>query len=70
MEDLLNETKQSLSIISTATMKDAEIEMLINAGIEDLKRQGINANVNTTSNLIKASIIMFVKANFGNVDIK
>lgn len=70
MEELLNATKQSLSIVETATLKDEEIKMLIQAGIEDLKRQGINASINTKSNLVKSSIIMFVKANFGNVDIK
>lgn len=70
MDELLKTTKQCLSIIESATLKDEEIEMLINAGIEDLKRQGINANKNTENDLIKSSIIMFVKANFGNVDIK
>lgn len=70
MEKLLETTKQCLSIVKTATLKDEEIKMLINAGIEDLKRQGIKANINTENDLIKSSIIMFVKANFGNVDIK
>ena len=42
--------------------------MLIRAGIEDLRRQGINPD--TENDLVKSSIIMFVKANFGNVDIK
>ena len=70
MEGLLVTTKQCLSIVATSTFKDAEIRMLIKAGIEDLKRQGINASENTENELIKSSIIMFVKANFGNVDIK
>lgn len=70
MEKLLQLTKQCLSIIESSTLKDDEIEMLINAGIEDLKRQGINASVDSENDLIKSSIIMFVKANFGNVDIK
>ena len=70
MEELLNKTKQCLSIIPTATAKDAEITMLINAGIEDLERQGIIASIDTESELVKSAIIMFVKANFGNVDIK
>lgn len=70
MESLLKTTKQCLSIVETATLKDEEIKMLINAGIEDLKRQGIKAKIDTESELIKSSIIMFVKANFGNVDIK
>ena len=70
MNDLLKTAKQCLSIVESATLKDEEIKMLINAGIEDLKRQGINASEKTNNDLIKSSIIMFVKANFGNVDIK
>lgn len=70
MEGLLVTTKQCLSIVATSTFKDAEIRMLIKAGIEDLKRQGINASEDTENELIKSSIIMFVKANFGNVDLK
>ena len=68
MDELLKTAKQCLSIVETATLKDAEIEMLINAGIADLERQGISSN--TSNDLIKSAIIMFVKANFGNVDIK
>ena len=70
MESLLKTAKQCLSIVETATLKDEEIKMLINAGIEDLKRQGINASLDTKKELVKSAIIMFVKANFGNVDIK
>lgn len=70
MEGLLVTTKQCLSIVATSTFKDEEIRMLIKAGIADLKRQGINASENTENELIKSSIIMFVKANFGNVDFK
>ena len=70
MEELMKLTKQSLSIVETATLKDKEIEMLIQAGIADLNRQGIFASVNTEDSLIKSAVVMFVKANFGNVDIK
>lgn len=70
MEALLKTAKQCLSIVETATLKDEEIKMLIKAGIEDLKSQGIKASLDTESELIKSSIIMFVKSNFGNVDIK
>lgn len=70
MENLLRLTKQCLSIIETATAKDDELTMLINAGVEDLKRQGIAAELTTDNELIKSAIVMFVKANFGNVDIK
>ena len=70
MEELLKLIKQCLSIVETATLKDKEIEMLINAGIADLNRQGIVASVGTTDSLIQSAIVMFVKANFGNVDIK
>lgn len=70
MDELLKKTKQVLSIVETATLKDEEIKMLINAGIKDLKRQGINAGEDTEDELIISTIMMFVKANFGNTDIK
>jgi hypothetical protein len=70
MEELIRLTKQSLSIISTASLKDDEIELLIKAGIADLKRLGINASDMTEDSLIQSAIIMFVKSNFGNTDIK
>lgn len=70
MEDLIKLAKQSLSIISSATLKDGEIELLIRAGIEDLRRIEIDASETTKNSLIQAAIIMFVKANFGNTDIK
>ena len=70
MDELLKLVKQCLSIIETATLKDEEIKMWIQAGIADLKRQGITASEETEDSLIKSAIVMFVKANFGNVDIK
>ena len=70
MDELLKLAKQCLSIVETATLKDEEIKMLIQAGIADLKRQGIKTSEDTSDSLIKSAIIMFVKANFGNVDIK
>lgn len=68
MEGLMELVKQSLSIVVTSTIKDEEIEMWIDAGKEDLKRQDINSELDNP--LIKSAIVMFVKANFGNVDIK
>ena len=70
MDELLKLVKQCLSIVETATLKDEEIKMWIQAGIVDLNRQGIVASVGTTDNLVQSAIVMFVKANFGNVDIK
>ena len=70
MDELIKITKQSLSIVTTATLKDDEIKMWIKAGIADLVRLGINASENTGETLIQSAIVMFVKANFGNVDIK
>ena len=70
MEKLLTLAKQCLSIVSTATAKDLEIEMLIDAAILDLKRQGIKSCYNEHNSLVESAIIMFVKANFGNTDIK
>lgn len=70
MENLLSLCKESLSIVSTATSKDREIKMWIQAGTTDLIRQGIDASENTGDSLIQSAIVMFVKSNFGNVDIK
>lgn len=70
MEELLKLAKQCLSIVETATLKDDEIKMLIASAIADLNRQGIKATNLTSDALIQSAIMMFVKANFGNVDIK
>lgn len=70
MEELLKLAKQCLSIVETSTLKDDEIKMLISSAIADLNRQGIKATNLTNKPLINSAIMMFVKANFGNVDIK
>ena len=58
--------KESLSIVSTSTAKDNEIELWIRAAEEDLKRTGITAAAVSTDNwLIKGAIVMYCKANFG-----
>ena len=56
--------------IRISILKDEEIKMLIQAGIADLNRQGIVSSLDTKDSLVKSAIVMFVKANFGNVDIK
>lgn len=70
MEELVRKAKQCLSIVESATLKDDEIKMLIGAAIADLSRQGIEASEDTENELVLATIMMFVKANFGNTDIK
>ena len=70
MEELVRKAKQCLSIVESATLKDDEIKMLIGAAIADLSRQGIEASEDTENELVIATIMMFVKANFGNTDIK
>lgn len=63
-------TKQCLSIIDTSTLKDDEIMLLINAGVLDMKRQGIDSENKIKDDLIQAGIVMYVKSNFGMCDIK
>ena len=70
MDELIKLCKQALSIVETATLKDNEIKMWIQAGILDLQRQGIKADETKNDNLVTSAIVMFVKGNFGNVDIK
>lgn len=66
--NLLPLIKETLSIVSTAKAKDTELDMLIEAAKLDLERQGIIADDENT--LVQCAIAMFVKGNFGNVDIK
>ena len=69
MEDnIVNLAKQCLSIASSATLNDKEIKMWVLSGIEDLKRQDIK--VDLKNSLVQAAIIMFVKSNFGMIDLK
>lgn len=70
MSELLKLCKQCLSIIETSTYKDGEIKLLIDMAIEDMQRQGINVNGRLNNSLIKGTIAMYVKSNFGMVDIK
>lgn len=68
--ELKSLVKQCLSIIPTATAKDDEIVMWINAGINDMERQGIDVTSNIADGLIQGTIVMFVKGNFGFVEAK
>lgn len=61
--ELLSLAKETLGIVSTATAKDSSLEMIINAGINDMTRAGVNVDVN--NNLIKNALMTYVKANFG-----
>lgn len=66
LETLISLCKEALSITSTSTIKDNEIELWIQAAIEDLSRAGVTAATVSTENwLIKGAIVMYVKANFG-----
>lgn len=58
--------KECLSIIQTATGKDNEIELFINAAISDMERIGIN--IDLSNSLQRAAIINYVKGNFGMTD--
>ena len=68
--ELKNLVKQCLSIIPTATAKDNEIIMWINAGISDMVRQGIDVAGNIQDGLVQGTIVLFVKSHFGFVDAK
>ena len=62
--------KQCLSITQNATAKDDEIVMWINGAISDMIRQAINVQKNINDGLVQGAIMMYVKGNFGMVDIK
>jgi phosphosulfolactate phosphohydrolase-like enzyme len=70
MEQLKRIAKQCLSIVDTSNLKDDEIEMLINSAKKDLERVNIEVEKNIEDNLIINTIMLYVKAHFGDTDIE
>lgn len=67
--DLLKLAKECLSIVETSTLKDKEIYMLIESAITDLKRVDIDIENHLNDNLIKNTVMIYVKAHFGDTEI-
>ena len=55
--------KETLGIVATATAKDNSLEMIINAGINDMARAGVDVDVD--NKLVQNALMTYVKANFG-----
>lgn len=68
--ELLSLAKEVLSIVPTATAKDNEIKILIKSAIKDLNRLDIDTENKITDELVKYAIMMYVKAHFGNTNVK
>lgn len=66
--ELIDLVKTSLGIIQSSTIKDTEISMLIGASVSDMIRQDIDVTHNISDELIQATIVMYVKANFDYLD--
>ena len=69
IKELLKLSKECLSIVNTSTLKDKEITMLINSAISVLKRLEIDVEKHIDDDLVKNTIVIYVKANFGDGDI-
>lgn len=69
MEHLKKLAKQCLSIVETSILKDKEIEMLIKSAKSDLERVGIDVENNISDDLVVNTIMIYVKAHFGDTDI-
>lgn len=67
--DWLSLAKQCLSIVETSKLKDKEIVMLIESAVKDLQRVNIDVENNTDDSLIKNTVMIYVKAHFGDTDI-
>lgn len=67
--DWLKLAKECLSIVETSTLKDKEIQMLIEAAIKDLERVDIDVETNINDSLVKNTVMIYVKAHFGDTDI-
>ena len=70
MNDLLKTAKECLSIIQTSTAKNNEINMLIRSAIKDMERLNIDVENHISDDLIISAIMMYVKAYFGNTNVK
>ena len=70
MNELLKTAKECLSIIQASTAKDNEINMLIRSAIKDMERLNIDVNNHLDDDLIISAIMMYVKAYFGNTNVK
>lgn len=66
---LLKLVKECLSIVDSSSLKDKELNMLIDSAIKDLKRVDIDVDNHMDDNLVKNTIVIYVKANFGDGDI-
>ena len=69
IKELLKLAKECLSIVDSSTLKDKEITMLIQSAISDLERLKIDVKGHIEDNLLKNTIIIYVKAHFGDGDI-
>lgn len=69
MEKLKKIAKQCLSIVETSILKDKEIEMLISSAKKDLERVQIEVENNLEDDLVVNTIMLYVKAHFGDTDI-
>lgn len=69
MSNLNKLAKQCLGIVETATLKDDEINMLISSAKTDMKRVDIDVENNINDNLVINTIMLYVKAHFGDTDI-
>lgn len=63
IETLKSLAKETLGIVSTATAKDNSLTMIINAGIDDMTRAGVDVDLD--NELVQNALMTYVKANFG-----
>ena len=67
--DWLKLAKECLSIVESSTLKDKEIYMLIESAVADMERVDIDVANNINDNLIKNTVMIYVKAHFGDTEI-
>ena len=63
---LIDDVRVSLRVVSDMT--DVEVQGLIDAAVQDMRRVGVRAELLTTESLnplAKCAVVMFAKANYG-----
>lgn len=63
LTELIALAKETLGIVASATAKDNSLKMIIQAGINDMTRAGVDVDLDNS--LVQNGLMTYVKANFG-----
>ncbi len=65
----LNLAKEAVGIVRTSTAVDNTLNTLIGSALEDLSRVDIDVKSHAQDNLLKTTLMLYVKGQYGDTDI-